>query len=506
MREAMSRQWRDIDIRNAAILISLVLSVWHILVNPVPNTDAFDYVRTAHVYLDQGATAAFQWYPSASYPVMMGMLSQLTGVDLILSGQLINAVLFAVLVYAFITLSLEMRNTPRVALIAAIVVLAFPSVNEYRYYLIRDIGFLALMLLGAIQLSRYSKYPTNWSGFGFIAWTLLAALFRAEALVYLPLAPLALLSLGENTWAYKLRALVKLEATLLALALIAFTALSIAGADVIGTLQAMLTIYLPFLTASVEALSAQNSPLGIAIFGEYAANFSGQYLWAFMFTGLSTILLIKLITGFGVPSLLLFLYGYKEDAITLRDPALRITIAYMIIAFAILLAFLALTRFIATRYTLMFCLATLPLLVLTIDKFIEPMQRSARRKLLQGVLTTLALFSVVDAHISFVDSGRSLDEAVQWLRDNGAQSEGVFTNSTYVAYFSGRVEDYNLINRYISAEDIGNTPFGTIVVLTTSRSIDAEIARSTQRQQLELLAAFPDQEDPEILIFRRIDD
>lgn len=53
MRNPISRQWRDNDIRNAAILISLVLSIWHILVNPVPNTDAFDYVRTAHVYLDQ---------------------------------------------------------------------------------------------------------------------------------------------------------------------------------------------------------------------------------------------------------------------------------------------------------------------------------------------------------------------------------------------------------------------------------------------------------------------
>ena len=502
----MSRQWRDIDIRNAAILISLLLSVWHILVNPVPNTDAFVYVRTAHVYLDQGIAAAFQWYPSASYPVLMGMLNQVTGVDLILAGQLINAALFAVLVYAFITLAVELRNTPRVALIAALVVLAFPSVNEYRYYLIRDIGFLALMLLGAIELTRYQKTQSTKHGLGFILWTLLAALFRTEALVYLPLAPLALLSLGANDRAYHLRALLKLEVAVLALALIAFTALTVAGAEVLDALQRIVAVYLPFLTDSVEALSAQNSPLGIAIFGEYAANFSGQYLWAFMLAGMSTILLIKLITGFGVPSLLLFLYGYKKDALAYRDPALRITIAYMIIAFAILLGFLALTRFIATRYTLMFCLATLPLLVLTIDKFIDPLQQSTRRKFLQGVLTTLVLFSAVDAHISFGDSGRSLDEAVQWMSENTTQGDSVFTNSNYVAYYSGQVQDYDLINRYISAEDISSTSSDTIVVLTTSSSINAEIERSTALQQIELLAAFPDQEDPDILIFRRTAD
>lgn len=500
----MSRQWRDIDIRSAAIFISLLLSVWHILVNPVPNTDAFDYVRTAHVYLEQGIAGAFQWYPVSTYPVMMGVLSQFTGIDLILAGQLINALLFAVLVYAFITLVLEVRNTPRVALIAAIVVLAFPSLNEYRYYLIRDFGFLALMLLGAIQLTRYGKNHSNRNGLGFIVWILLAALFRAEALVYLPLAPIALISIGANSWKHNLRALLKLEATLLAMTLATFAILSLLDVDVLGALQRMLAVYVPFLRDSVEALSAQNSPLGLAIFGEYAANFSGQYLWAFMLAGMSTILLIKLITGFGVPSLLLFLYGYKQDSLEFRDPTLRVTLAYMIIAFGILLAFLALTRFIATRYTLLFCLATLPLLVLTIDKFIEPLQRSPRRKLLEIVLCALVLFSVVDAHISFGDSERSLDEAVQWLSENTVQGDSVFTNSNYVAYFSGRVEDYDLINRYISAEDISNTSYGTIVVLTTSRSINAEVEKSLEFQRIELLAAFPTQVEPEIVIYKRL--
>lgn len=502
----MSRQWRDIDIRSAAIIISLLLSVWHILINPVPNNDAFDYVRTAHVYLDQGVAAAFQWYPSATYPVMMGLLNQITGVNLILAGQLINAVFFSVIVYAFVTLLLEVRNTPRVALIAAFTVLAFATLNEYRSFLIRDFGFLALMLLGAVHLTRYSKNYGNWNGVGFIAWTFLAALFRAEALAYLPLAPLALLSLGPNNWGHNLRALLKLEATLLALAMIAFVALTMFGADVAGVLQRMLAVYMPFLTDAVETLSAPNSPLGIAIFGEYAANFSGQYLWYFMLAGFSTLLLIKLASGFGAPILLFFLYGFKQRSIVVRDPALRVTLAYMIISFAILLAFLALTRFIVTRYTLLFCLATLPLLVLTVDNIIDYIKRSPQRKLLQGIFGFLVLFSVVDAHIRFGDSGQSLDEAVQWLSENSAPGDSVFTNSNYVAYFSGRVEDYDLINRYISAEDISNTSYGTIVVLTTSRSIDAVIARNLAMQQIELLAAYPDKDEPRVVIYRRIGD
>jgi len=95
---------------------------------------------------------------------------------------------------------------------------------------------------------------------------------------------------------------------------------------------------------------------------------------------------------------------------------------------------------------------------------------------------------------------------VEWLRDNTAQGDGVFTNSSYVAYASGRVADYDQVNRYVSVQDISTTLFGTIVVLTTSHNMDAEIEKSVALQQIEAIAAYPDQDDPKIIIFRRTGD
>ncbi len=500
MRGDMSTKWRDMDIRKAAVLISLLLSVWHIAINPIPNTDAFTYIRTAQIYVDQGVAAAFQWYPTASFPVLMGMIHRVFGIDLILSGQLLNALLFAGLVYAFISLVLEARNTRRVALIAAIVILVFPSVNEYRYYLIRDIGFLAFAISGALQLCRYSKSLSLQHLGGFIAFTLLAALFRAEALAYLPLAPLALLMTERK----QLRIVLKFELSLLVLGLIVLAIMNALNAGILDALQRMIAVYLPFLKDALNALSAENSPLAIAIFGEYAANFSGEYLWLFMLTGMSAILVMKLIVGFGGPTLLIFLYAYKADKLDIRAPGLRVTLTYCAIAFVILLSFLALTRFLSSRYTLMFCVSLLPLLVLTIDKLIEPIQQSPHRKLLQGALGALLLFSAVDAHISFGDSERSLDEGVAWLKENTEEGDSVFTNSNYVAYFSGRVANYDTLTRYISAEDVSNTPYGTILVLTTGRVINDELAHNLEFQQIELLAAYPDAEDPDLVIYRRL--
>jgi hypothetical protein len=325
-------------------------------------------------------------------------------------------------------------------------------------------------------------------------------LFRAEALAYLPLAPLALLMTERK----HLRYVLKFELSLLVLGLIVLAIMIALDAGILDALQRMIAVYLPFLKDALNALSAENSPLAIAIFGEYAANFSGEYLWLFMLTGMSAILVMKLIVGFGGPMLLIFLYAYKTDKLDIRAPELRVTLTYCAIAFVILLSFLALTRFLSSRYTLMFCISLLPLLVLTIDKLIEPVQQSPHRKLLQGALGALLLFSAVDAHISFGDSERSLDEGVAWLKENTEEGDSVFTNSNYVAYFSGRVANYDTLTRYISAEDVSNTPYGTILVLTTGRVINDELAHNLEFQQIELLAAYPDAEDPDLVIYRRL--
>src|SRR5690606_36760526 len=195
----MSRSWINKDIRWWAILASLLLSLLHALLNPMPNVDAFTYVRTAEVYLEQGLFAAFAWYPSATYPVLIAWIHQMTGLNLFVSGQVINAMVYALLTYTFITLVMEIHRradttgTDRIALLAAITILVFPQLTEYRYFLIRDIGALAFLLMGLLQLMRVERERWLRQALLFTLFTLAAALFRAEALVYLLLGPCTLL-------------------------------------------------------------------------------------------------------------------------------------------------------------------------------------------------------------------------------------------------------------------------------------------------------------------------
>lgn len=500
----MEKDLRNIDIRTWAVLISLLLSVWHVLANPIPNADAFEYVRVAHVSLDEGIAAAFALYPSATYPVLMGIVHQLTGLNLLVAGQLINALCFALLVFSFITLVQQLRSDPRVTLLAALVILAFPSLNEVRYLLIRDIGFLALMFSAAVQLVRFGLTRLPRHAIAFVLLSLGAALFRAEALAYLPLVPLALLFAGREQWGRNVRAVLALEAALLTGGILVLLAGLLTGFDIPGTLQRMLQVYWPFLRDALLAISAENSPLSEAIFGEYAANFSDDYLWAFMLAGLTAVLLLSLVEAFGVPALLLFAWAARRGMPRGNILATRVVLAYALVGFLVLLGFLVLTRFLATRYTLLFCLMILTFLPLILDRAWSAATGSLRPRLWRGLLIFLLLFSAVDAHISFGKSKESLQQASDWLQHNTQEGTMVLTNSPYVAYFSGRVADYDKVFRYLADDAIVNASFGTIIVLAPTRGIDAQIQHNLEFRRIEPLAQFPADGEPEVFVFRRL--
>lgn len=499
----MTRQWRDLDIRLWAVIASLLLSFLNALLNPIPNADAFEYVRTAEIFLHEGLAAAYAYQPSATYPVLFGALHQLTGLELFAAAQVINALLFAVLVYAFISLAREIRASERVTLLAAITVLIFPQLNEYRFYLIRDIGFIALLLLGMLFLIRYGKRQDWQHATLFVASTAVAVLFRSEALVYLPLAPLALLWNSELTMRARVLAVVKIEAVCMALGILGVLALLLVDMNVLRLVQRAAAVYLPFVQDAWTALSAASSPLSTAVFGEYASDFSGQYIVLFMTAGLAAILVLKLISGFGVPALLVLAYGLRQRSGELGNPVMRVVLTYALIAFTILLGFLLLTRFMSTRYTLLFCTLLMLMVPLVVDSALAQARSAAANRLMRGALGLLALFCVIDAHISFGDSKDFLQQASIWLRDNTEEKALVITNSNYVAYHSGRVEEYDKVTRYIDMETLVNAPYDSLLALSIDRDILSYVDEARAFDLLEVVVAFPPQGRPEFAIYRR---
>ena len=77
--------WEQVDIRLIAIAVSLLVSVLGMLSNSLPNDDAYAYIRTADIALNEGLAAAVQHYAWVSYSLLIAAIS-LLGFDLFTSA------------------------------------------------------------------------------------------------------------------------------------------------------------------------------------------------------------------------------------------------------------------------------------------------------------------------------------------------------------------------------------------------------------------------------------
>ena len=127
----MNLDWRQVDIRWFAVAASLLLSITTLFSQEVPNSDAYTYARTAEIFLADGLKAAYQHYSWASYSILIGIVSW-SGLDVFSAGLLVNALFYALLVYAFLSIAKEIKDSRALLLLAAISILVYPQLNEYR--------------------------------------------------------------------------------------------------------------------------------------------------------------------------------------------------------------------------------------------------------------------------------------------------------------------------------------------------------------------------------------
>ena len=185
-----------IDIRISAVVVSLLISLITILFPDTPNDDAYVYIKTAEIFLAEGALVAFQNYAWASYSILIAFFGQL-GFSLFTAAFVINALFYALLVHSFLSIVKLIDDSRQVMLLAALCILLYPQLNEYRYLVIRDVGFWALSLFSLYQLLLYNMNRAIVHAIAFSLALLIAASFRAEAIAYLILVPFAVLFEGS---------------------------------------------------------------------------------------------------------------------------------------------------------------------------------------------------------------------------------------------------------------------------------------------------------------------
>ena len=440
---SFTRALQSVDIRLIGIVLSCCFSLIIIASSPIPNDDAFSYLRAAEIFSQQGLNSTLANYGWYWYSVLIACVGSLLPISLMNAAHLVNMLALAVLVYAFITLVMEFNQSTSVKLFAAVVILCYPTINEMRYFLIRDFAYWALCLSALTQFIRFGKNGNLINAWG---WTLamsVAVLFRLEGLILLAITPFSLLLPGLTSVEKKTARLFTLLFIMLAAALAILLVFAVAGINLFEVFNFTYRWYLPLLNEYPDTLSgaAQNAALSSHI-SEQVEIFTGRGMMVLIF-GYVYALTSTLVMTIS-PAVCLFLfYGWISGRLGLSSENKWPWLFFLASALLVLLTFVSIMQFLTTRYAVLAALLLLSLLPLLIENLYQLSIREQSVKRFKIVFVSLALFFAADSLVSFGYSKSYIRQAGDWTRENITQGSKVQTNSFAVAYFSGLVADYD---------------------------------------------------------------
>ena len=499
-----STNWQQWDIRLLTVLASLALSGFAVAFASLPNDDAYTYIRTAEIFLEQGVGAAISHYTWAGYPILIALVS-LLGLSLFTSAYVLNAIFFAILAYAFISILRHLDDSNRIAWLAALTVLAYPELNEYRDMVLRDVGFWAMLLLALWRFMVFVDTRQFSHSVFFVLAMIGAMLFRAEAVIYLVAIPFALFLQSDRNTQQNRQDFLKLAGFICCVGALGFLMLLAAGINLFSLIFELLRIYQPFLISRFNPDEAITAAQATAIFGEYAGIFSRDYVSAVVAVGLSVVLVMTLFYTIGGPFFWLLAFGLVRKHIRWHRAKVAPILAVSLTNLFILVVFLYTTKFLTGRYALVFGLMAATLVPFLISSIIERNRGGKWEKFVSYFLILFFFYCLIDSYVSFGKSKDWLLDAAGYVELQAESDTQVLTNNHTIAYFSRQVENYDDIIREIAAQNILDAAPGTIVALEMYFEMSLLVEQESVKSSLQLLQQFPNAGKPKMSIYRRVD-
>ncbi|MGA0806206.1 MAG: hypothetical protein ACO3PV_06795 [Pseudohongiellaceae bacterium] len=493
-----------------ALLVSLLFSLLLALTNPLLNDDAFTYIKAAERFQQDGIDAVLQEYGWHAYSVLIALADAVVPGGLVASAQLLNALFHLLLTGAFLALQRESSASVRQQWLAGIVILLFPLLNEMRYFIIRDVAYWAFSLLALLQLPRLARATTiQQSLLLALAWcgsTLMAALFRLEALLPALLAPLTLLA-GSATGQARLHnvhATLLLYGTLLLCAALLLLIALVAGINLPELMSFAWRYYLPLLSDLAGMLKQDALAVTAALFTPQNFPGSDNLGMGLLLLGFSCLaaVLLNLAGALGVPFTLLLLLGWRQDLQRLPRAVALPWLGYAAPSLLALLLFQLIMHFQTQRYAALLCLLLLLYLPGFIDQWWQRAERQGKTGRFRQLLAFFILGYSVDSLVSFGYSRQHLALAEQWVQEELPTHATLATNSFQLAWRSGRVPDYDRTQREpILAMQAA--PDSDYVVMELKRDDAASRALLDADSALSLVTSFSNERGDEVRIYRR---
>ncbi|PKO34139.1 MAG: hypothetical protein CVU34_08980 [Betaproteobacteria bacterium HGW-Betaproteobacteria-7] len=402
---------------------SLLLSLISLAGMVGPNRDGMLYIETANIFNEEGWTAAKANFDWVFFPIAIALFSRLTGLEAELAGYVLNALLLAGAAASLVAIT--RRQFPEATTAAIFVALALPGLNEYRFDLIRENGYWLLCLLAVVAALRWQKNRT-WSSALLPQFCLGgAALFRVEAVAFLPALFLWGLMLNAPSWKDRLRNAAQLNSLALLGAIASGPFLLVQGFEFTHRLSEYLTAANPFVAKTKFATATQ--ALAAAL-----PSYSVDEVTSILFFGLFSIIPVKWLDMLGIFVIPL---AYALRPAQFRDRlATWNLMGYLLLIYTLVLtAFVTYQLFLTGRYVSFLATLTLPLVAVGVHELVTRWPRLKWPVIMLCIV--LALSHVISLS---KDKKTQFREAGQWLASQAQMHERIYLDSPRTGYYAGK--------------------------------------------------------------------
>lgn len=416
-------------------VLSSLLSLYSLIASDIINNDGILYINTAEAFISGGISKAMTVFSWPFFSITIAWFHALTGVDIELSAYIVNAIYLVVLSISLLLIYEEIC-TPHLPLwVPALFILALPIVNDYRAYIIRGHGFWAFTALALLFFIRYSKRPSIRPALLWQIFSITAALFRIEGVIFLASAPFYFLfrtGKGNRFIQHFLR----LNSITIPITIIAILVLStyiLNTDDFSYDLSHRLNYILP--ASMIAALTKTASEMA-----EIMPRLSSSESIIVVFSGLIILVLYKLIKNINLVYLAIWFIGQRKQWIRLSQES-HIVLFYAFISILPLIAIAGNKFVISSRYTvlsvILFSLIPLQYIDYLLCKLIN-----SRRLVAASILATLMVVLFLDGIIHTGSTKDNIVAAGKWTQQNITVNEKIACNDKRLCYYSDRDYGY----------------------------------------------------------------
>ena len=408
------------------IACNIALTLWCVASDPIINYDGITYIGAAELFKLGDWRAALDYYHWPFYSLAIAGVSKVLFINSEIAAHVVNSLFIISLCFAYLAIVADLSGSDkRLLLIAALVIVWFPSISKYRTYITRDFAYLSFYLWSLRYLLCYCRADQK-RVLDLVRWlvfAMLAILFRLEGVVFVLLTPYFLYYLQSDRRNLKL------------------LTVAVVVTGVVMAWWYLQQKYLP--TMLIDQGLAKNVN---ALWDVYVMQMISQTgneslnLWQMVTLTAGNIgdVMYQLVHRLNVFYLVIVVLAYQQKRVWQDVLSRRVWLLMVALNLALLIAYSLFNNFFVGRYTLTTALTLLILAPFGIDWLWQNLRHFAVVK--QG-LSALLLVALVVASIEGLDvrtNKQHFKEAGAWLAQNVTRSESIYSNNRLLMYYADR--------------------------------------------------------------------